>query len=228
MTATPTPRPVQLRVVHAERLPQTAGGTTGPPCRLRSEGARCRPRRSRQRLSRRSPRRRRSEQAAQQAVRTDDRRRPKPRARVVVGELREILAVNDGGQRIERFVLAEDLIAVRGQALAHRSRLPGRTRMMTRCGSARCRRARRAAARRVARRWRCGARARRLRPERRRRRGPPATIASPNGNMSKPAFHASFTRVGTRMPCPEMARPEPRIRTAQQLRTPGRSRRSTL
>src|SRR6185436_4332044 len=58
-----------------------------------------------------------AEQTAQQAVWTNDRIAGYRQDRVVVGERREVLATNQRRERIDRFVLAEDLVAMGGEAL---------------------------------------------------------------------------------------------------------------
>ena len=136
MTATPTPRPVHVRAVHAKRL------RAGPPAapRARRVGA------VRKQHVADHVARQRVDQAADHTA--DGRRAGRPAARgpndgdrpTPTGSRRCRRARRDP-RRARRpsarrsIVLAEDLIAVRGQALAQRGRLPGRTRMMTRCGA---------------------------------------------------------------------------------------------
>ena len=119
MIATPMPRPGQIAVVHAERLAQHDGRNRRPgrvgairqhnPDDVCDQGDDDFHDAADQ-----------TQQAAQQPVRLDDRVRRNRQHEILVGDVPEILTVNDGRQRVERIVFRKNLVAVGGQALPQR------------------------------------------------------------------------------------------------------------
>ena len=129
MTATPIPRPVQVLLLTPSVSRRISGDTIGPDVSAPFGSRHVADHRA-ERLDHAADE---PEQTVQQAVRPDNRVGRYRQHEVLVGELAQVGAVHERGQRIGSGMLGEDLIAVGGQAALELRPLAGRTRMITRC-----------------------------------------------------------------------------------------------